>query len=244
MTPFLDEQDRPWMKLTAYDGGTGLYAWTEQYYSGSAWVDLPGGAAGTVNGLSGATATILPAVEMNGQVVTTFPWYVRGERAIEDSTVGVYYQFTMGGSAASTLSVVLDSTVGTHTFNSVVSFTLNNITFTSIGWYFISAGFLVTRSNTGGAPVTAGQDVFGMGGCTTGTGSATPSTSYYTPWVGLIATTGVDRIACTGVWMYHVTALSAGTAVAPLTFLPGAASATLTVTVDSVGDPLGVVKVA
>ncbi len=240
MTPFLDEPDRPWMKVTAYDSGTAQYAWTEQYYSGSAFVDLPGGRVGTVNGLAGATATILPAKEMNGQTVSSFPWYVRGEPAIESSTVGVYYQFTMG-SGSSAISVTFDGVVGSHTFNSVTQVALNNITFSAIGWYIISAGFLVTRSNSGGSPAPAGNDVFGMGGCTTGTGSATPSSSYSTPITGLPATVGSNQIACTGVWIFQVTALSAGSAVAPLNFLPGSASATITVVID--GKPLGVVKI-
>ncbi len=133
-----DEQDRPWMKITGRYSGTGQYAWTEQYYSGTAFVDLPGGRVGTVNGLASATATILPAVEMNAQVLTTFPVYVRGERAIESSTVGVYYLFAASAPPAGPTIAATD----TVTWLAGGPFTHNSTVGTTTGLYLVCGTFV------------------------------------------------------------------------------------------------------
>lgn len=128
------------MKLTARDSGTGYYAWTEQMFDANgAFMDLPGGRVGTVNGLAGATATILPALEMNGQTPPSFPWYTRAERAIESATVGVYYQYALGGSTLFAF-FTLPSTLAT-TDASKASCTVNSY------WGGASPGSTITVYN-------------------------------------------------------------------------------------------------
>lgn len=99
-----DQLDRPWMKLTGRYSGNGLYAWTEaDFTTGGAFYDKVGGRSGTVNGLAGATVTYMPAVEMNGEVITSFPHYVRAEFAVVGSS-RVYY-FKSNAPASSVAAV-------------------------------------------------------------------------------------------------------------------------------------------
>lgn len=76
------------------------YAWTEEFFDGSgAYVDLPGGRSGT--------ATYMPAMERNGQIVTAFPFYALLRERIYVGGAP-YFEFDAPGSAGSTVTVVTE----------------------------------------------------------------------------------------------------------------------------------------
>lgn len=79
------------IKVTSYDAGTGYYSWTEQSYDGSgAYVDAPNAIVGTT--------TLYPAVERNGLVLTSFPFYSQAWLRTQADTVEAVYEFDAGSS--------------------------------------------------------------------------------------------------------------------------------------------------
>lgn len=81
------------VKVTAYDSGTGYYSWTEQSYDGAGnYVDAPNAMIGS--------PTVLPAVERNSIVLTSFPFYTQAWlRVAVESNESFVLEFDAGNAS-------------------------------------------------------------------------------------------------------------------------------------------------
>lgn len=236
--------DRPWMKITNRYSGNSLFSWTMQAVAADgSFYDHPNGVAGTVAGLDGATQTVLPAEEMNGNAVSAFPVYVRGERAIGGGpTGGVLYRFAAPATGF-TPSLAVDSTCNSLFFNAPANGTLKSLSFTATGYYQVVACAKVAVTLAAGGPLTTNEDAFGPGAFTVGSGAWLSTRAYYTPRVYFPNATGFSESCVTGIFYAHVTALSGGVATAPLVY--SCTCATTNVTVEtSVLQPCNALQIA
>ena len=137
----VSDEQRPWMKLTAYDSATGFYSWVEQEHT------LDGVFTTKIAGRTG-TPLYQPAREVNGTEVGPLPYYVRADATVLTSR-GMEFRFF--GTRPTATGIHWSSTNADIPAEPALV-DVAHLTLPALGTYIVFAGLYITVAFPAGGP--------------------------------------------------------------------------------------------